>query len=42
MKEESRCTWARTPLSIAYHDEEWGVPAHDDVVLFEFITLEGA
>ena len=42
MKEDSRCTWARTPLSIAYHDEEWGVPAHDDVVLFEFITLEGA
>jgi DNA-3-methyladenine glycosylase I len=29
-------------LSIAYHDKEWGVPAHDDVVLFEFITLEGA
>ncbi len=42
MKEESRCTWARTPLSISYHDNEWGVPAHDDVVLFEFITLEGA
>jgi DNA-3-methyladenine glycosylase I len=37
-----RCAWARTPLSIAYHDKEWGVPAHDDVVLFEFITLEGA
>jgi len=42
MKDESRCTWARTPLSIAYHDNEWGVPAHDDRVLFEFITLEGA
>jgi DNA-3-methyladenine glycosylase I len=37
-----RCAWARTPLSIAYHDEEWGVPVHDDVVLFEFLTLEGA
>ncbi|HYN80644.1 MAG TPA: DNA-3-methyladenine glycosylase I [Gemmatimonadaceae bacterium] len=38
----TRCTWARTPLSIAYHDAEWGVPAHDDRVLFEFLTLEGA
>ncbi len=37
-----RCSWARTPLSIAYHDLEWGVPVHDDRVLFEFITLEGA
>jgi DNA-3-methyladenine glycosylase I len=37
-----RCSWARTPLSIAYHDNEWGVPAHDDLVLFEFVTLEGA
>jgi DNA-3-methyladenine glycosylase I len=37
-----RCAWARTPLSIAYHDNEWGVPVHDDVVLFEFLTLEGA
>jgi DNA-3-methyladenine glycosylase I len=37
-----RCEWARTPLSIAYHDAEWGVPTHDDIVLFEFITLEGA
>ncbi len=37
-----RCTWARTPLSIAYHDDEWGVPVHDDIVLFEFLTLEGA
>ena len=41
-KEVSRCAWAQTPLSIAYHDDEWGVPVHDDVVLFEFITLEGA
>jgi DNA-3-methyladenine glycosylase I len=38
----TRCGWASTPLSIAYHDDEWGVPAHDDRVLFEFITLEGA
>jgi DNA-3-methyladenine glycosylase I len=37
-----RCGWATTPLGIAYHDKEWGVPVHDDVVLFEFITLEGA
>jgi DNA-3-methyladenine glycosylase I len=37
-----RCAWARTPLSIAYHDLEWGVPVHDDRILFEFLTLEGA
>jgi len=37
-----RCPWAQTALSIAYHDAEWGVPCHDDRVLFEFITLEGA
>jgi len=37
-----RCAWARTPLSIAYHDREWGVPVHDDRTLFEFLTLEGA
>jgi DNA-3-methyladenine glycosylase I len=37
-----RCAWARTELSIAYHDREWGVPAHDDRVLFEFLILEGA
>jgi len=42
MKTRIRCHWAQTPLSIAYHDQEWGVPVHDDVVLFEFITLEGA
>ena len=38
----SRCFWATTPLSIAYHDEEWGVPLHDDNRLFEFLILEGA
>src|SRR5262245_1809458 len=37
-----RCAWARTPLSIAYHDLEWGVPVHDDRLLFEFLILEGA
>jgi DNA-3-methyladenine glycosylase I len=37
-----RCAWAVTPLSIAYHDREWGVPVHDDRVLFEFLVLEGA
>ncbi len=37
-----RCTWAATPLLAEYHDREWGVPVHDDRVLFEFITLEGA
>jgi DNA-3-methyladenine glycosylase I len=37
-----RCAWPRTPLDIEYHDREWGVPVHDDRVLFEFLTLEGA
>ena len=37
-----RCNWARTPLDIAYHDTEWGVPVHDDRLLFEFQILEGA
>jgi len=37
-----RCAWARTALSIAYHDREWGVPLHDDRALFEFLILEGA
>lgn len=37
-----RCSWASTPLSIAYHDEEWGVPVRDDNRLFEFLILEGA
>ena len=37
-----RCAWARTPLSVAYHDQEWGVPLHDDTGLFEFLVLEGA
>jgi DNA-3-methyladenine glycosylase I len=37
-----RCAWARTELSVAYHDREWGVPLHDDRALFEFLILEGA
>lgn len=37
-----RCPWARSALDIAYHDSEWGVPQHDDRVLFEFLILEGA
>jgi DNA-3-methyladenine glycosylase I len=38
-----RCWWCGDdPLMIAYHDTEWGVPVHDDRVLFEFLTLEGA
>src|SRR5256886_11296382 len=41
--EARRCAWAGTdPRMIAYHDEEWGVPVHDDRLLFEFLTLEGA
>ena len=39
---KQRCAWATTPLGIAYHDKEWGVPVHDDRVLFEFLILEGA
>ena len=37
-----RCPWPRTELDIAYHDDEWGVPVHDDRLLFELLTLEGA
>ena len=37
-----RCPWAKNELSIRYHDMEWGVPQHDDRVLFEFLVLEGA
>ncbi|HJS73102.1 MAG TPA: DNA-3-methyladenine glycosylase I, partial [Vicinamibacteria bacterium] len=38
-----RCDWpGNDPLMLAYHDEEWGVPVHDDRRLFEFLTLEGA
>ncbi len=41
-KEQRRCHWAQKPLMIEYHDREWGKPVHDDRVLFEFLTLEGA
>ena len=37
-----RCAWATTELAMSYHDNEWGVPVHDDRVLFEFLILEGA
>lgn len=40
--EPIRCSWASTPAMIEYHDREWGVPQHDDRVLFEFLILEGA
>jgi DNA-3-methyladenine glycosylase I len=40
--EPVRCAWARGELMIRYHDEEWGVPVHDDDKLFEFLVLEGA
>ena len=43
MPEPSRCEWAGTePLMVAYHDDEWGVSTHDDALLFELLTLEGA
>ncbi len=44
MPAKRRCAWAgdTDPLYLAYHDEEWGVPQHDDRALFEFLVLEGA
>lgn len=45
MTARKRCEWAtasNNPLMIRYHDEEWGVPVHDDIRLFEFLILEGA
>jgi DNA-3-methyladenine glycosylase I len=44
VKGTKRCGWAGQddPLYIAYHDNEWGVPVHDDRVIFEFLVLEGA
>ena len=38
----TRCPWPKSELDIAYHDTEWGVPQHDDRVLFEMLILEGA
>jgi DNA-3-methyladenine glycosylase I len=37
-----RCDWAKTEPNLTYHDKEWGVPVHDDKLLFEFLILEGA
>jgi DNA-3-methyladenine glycosylase I len=37
-----RCHWAKSPIMTRYHDREWGVPVHDDRLLFEFLILEGA
>lgn len=42
MAERRRCPWAKTPLSLAYHDEEWGVPQRNARALFELLVLEGA
>ena len=43
MAEKKRCAWCLgDPLYVAYHDEEWGVPVHDDRKLFEMLILEGA
>jgi DNA-3-methyladenine glycosylase I len=42
MPQITRCPWATTDSMMAYHDEEWGVPSHDDRRLFEFLILEGA
>jgi len=42
MKPIQRCSWATGELMIAYHDQEWGVPQHNDRILFEFLILEGA
>jgi DNA-3-methyladenine glycosylase I len=41
-REKARCPWAKTELYVQYHDTEWGVPVHDDRLLFEFLILEGA
>ncbi len=38
----NRCVWPKTELDISYHDTEWGVPVHDDQLLFEMLILEGA
>ena len=40
---KQRCTWCLSdPIYVKYHDQEWGVPVHDDSILFEFLILEGA
>ena len=40
--QKTRCPWPKSDLDIQYHDEEWGVPLHDDRMLFELLILEGA
>lgn len=42
LDQTKRCQWAKSDLSIAYHDREWGVPVHNERTLFEFLILEGA
>ena len=42
MKTVRPCPWPKTPIDLAYHDTEWGVPLHDDRALFELLILEGA
>lgn len=42
VREKTRCAWARDEANAKYHDKEWGRPVHDDLVLFEFLILEGA
>jgi DNA-3-methyladenine glycosylase I len=42
MEQPTRCAWASTPVNVAYHDREWGVPVYKDQLLFEFLILEGA
>ena len=42
MPAPARCPWPTTELYLAYHDQEWGVPLHDDRRLYEFLVLEGA
>jgi DNA-3-methyladenine glycosylase I len=42
MRARRRCAWAKGELDVRYHDEEWGVPLHDDGKLFELLILEGA
>ena len=41
-QDNARCPWAKSELYVQYHDTEWGVPVHDDQLLFDFLILEGA
>jgi DNA-3-methyladenine glycosylase I len=42
MAEKHRCPWGKDPLLLQYHDEEWGVPVHDDYLLYEHLMLDCA